>query len=81
MSNTGRIEGVARPGWYYRLMRMGAKRATGAETEPLKVLGHHSTIMTASGLYHGIAERARRVAPELKSLGTLKAAMLVGCHF
>ena len=83
MSKSGRIEGVSneKAGLYYRLMRFGAVRSTGAETEPLKVLGHHSGIMTAAGLYHGVAERAKRVPAELKLLGTLKAAMLIGCHF
>lgn len=79
----GRIEGVSGPraGWYYRLTRFIAKRTQGAETEPLRVLGHHPTVMTASGMYHSIAERARRVPAPLKSLATIKTAMLVGCHF
>ncbi len=78
-----RLEGVSikRAGWYYRLMRFLATRKQGAETEPLRVLGHHATIMTASGSYHAIAERANRVPGPLKSLAVIKTAMLVGCHF
>ena len=77
-----RIRGVGkRAGWFYRLSRFISMRTLGAETEPLRVLGHHSGVLAATGAYHMLGERAKSVPAQLKALATIKAALLVGCHF
>ena len=77
-----RIEGVGkRAGWFYRLSRFISIKTLGAETEPLRVMGHHSGVLAATGLYNTISERANSVPSDLKALATIKAAMLIGCHF
>ena len=77
-----RIEGVGeRAGWFYRLSRFISIKTLGAETEPLRVIGHHSGVLAAMGTYNMISERAKSVPADLKALATIKVALLVGCHF
>ena len=77
-----RIEAVGkRAGWFYRLSRFISMKTLGAETEPLQVIGHHSGVLAAMGVYGMIADRATSVRADLKALATIKVALLVGCHF
>lgn len=78
-----RIEGVSvkGAGLFYRFSRWISLRVNGAETEPLRILGHHSGILAATGVFQMVAERVSRVPAGLKALATLKTATLVGCHF
>ena len=77
-----RIEGVGkRANWFYRLSRFISIKSLGAETEPVRVIGHHSGLLAAMGVYNMLGERANSVPAELKALATIKVALLVGCHF
>ncbi len=77
-----RIRGVGkRAGWFYRLSRFISMRTLGAETEPLQVIGHHSGVLAAMGVYNMLGERANSVPAQLKALANIKVALLVGCHF
>jgi len=84
-----RIRGVepAEGGWFirlvYRLIRrkMRALVGVGRVPQPLKILAHHPRLMRALGHMEMGQEAARSVPAALKSLASIKAAMLIGCPF
>ena len=84
-----RMEGVSESkiGWMTRLIFWFAKRKIGKLTgearlvEPLKITAHHPKLLMALGRMEMGQDSAKSVPPALKSLASLKTAMLIGCSF
>ena len=78
-----RLAGVPpeRAGLFARLAYWFARRRLRRLPEPLTVMAHAPAILAASGGYELMLERSRLVDTRLKTLASLKAAALIGCHF
>jgi len=68
-------------GWFVRLVYALTKRKLGRVVLPVKVTAHHPRLLRAMGEMEQGQMAARSVDAALKSLASLKAAMLIGCPF
>lgn len=86
MSHMKGIE-PAQAGWFTRLVYWFVRRKFGRLTgknclpEPVKIAAHHPGLLRALGQMEGGLQAANSVPAELKLLGSLQAAMLIGCPF
>src|SRR5262249_40353991 len=77
----------AEAGWFTRLIYWFVRRNIGKVTgksrviEPVKIAAHHPRLLRAIGQMEGGVEAARSVPAALKRLGSLRAALLIGCPF
>jgi 4-carboxymuconolactone decarboxylase len=84
-----RIRGVEpeEAGWFVRLAywftRRKLKQITGKESLPeaVKILAHHRRLLRATAQMELGQEAARTLPRPLKSLASVKAALLVGCPY
>lgn len=84
-----RLNGVEprQAGWFTRLVYSIVKRKlaklTGAPRliEPTKITAHHPRLLWATGQMDLGLEAANSVPEPLKSLASIKAAMMIGCPF
>jgi 4-carboxymuconolactone decarboxylase len=84
-----RIQGVApkEAGLMTRIIYWLVKKKVGQVTgrrcmvEPIKVTAHHPRLLKAMGQMEMGQEGARTVAAHLKTLASIKSAMLIGCPF
>ena len=78
-----RIDGVndADASLVTRGLFLGAKRIAGRVPEPLRIMAHSKPVMWADGLFELALGRAHAVPMRLKTLASIKVAMLVGCVF
>jgi hypothetical protein len=67
----------------YWLVRRKVAKMTGHARllEPVKITAHHPRLLRAMGQMEMGQEAARSVPDGLKSLASIKAAMLVGCPY
>jgi hypothetical protein len=67
----------------YWLVRRKVGKLTGRPSilKPVKIAAHHPRLLRAMGQMEMGQEAARSVPVVLKSLASIKAAMLVGCPF
>ena len=65
------------------LVRRKVAKLTGrsSDLEPVKIAAHHPRLLRAVGQMEMGQEAASSVPALLKSLASIKAAMLVGCPF
>jgi hypothetical protein len=68
-------------GWFVRLIYALTKRKVGRVVLPVKVTAHHPRLLRAMGEMEQGQMAASSVDAALKSLASLKAAMLIGCPF
>jgi len=74
-------------GWFTRIVYWIVRRKVGKETgkarlvEHVKITAHHTRLLRAYGQMEMGQEAARSIPTQLKSLGSLKAAMQIGCPF
>jgi hypothetical protein len=64
-----------------RLGYLFAKRKVGAVPEPLKITAHHPRLFRAVAHMELGQEAAKQVPAPLKTLASIKVAMLIGCPF
>ena len=84
-----RIKGLEphEAGWatriIYWLVRRKIAKLTGQErvVEPVKITAHHPRLLRAMGQMEMGQDAARSVRPELKTLASIKAAMVIGCPY
>jgi len=78
-----RVAGVLpeRAGLLTRIFYRVARRMVGKIPEPMTISAHNPQIFQASGAYEFFLGRATRVPQRLKTLASIKAAMLIGCPF
>ena len=84
-----RMNGVEpdQAGWFNRLVYWFVRRKVGKLTgnarlvEPVKITAHHPRLLKAYGQMEMGQEAARSIPTPLKSLASIKAAMLIGCPF
>lgn len=76
-----RIEGVpsAKAGLFGRLAYFLTRRRLGRVITPIKILAHHPRFLRAQAHMELGQEAARGVGIQLKTLGHVKVAMMVGC--
>ena len=83
----GRIPGAdpRRQGWlssiFTRLFYALTKRKVGRIVMPVQVTAHHSKILWGYGQMEQSLLSSHLVSAELKELGQLRVATLVGCPF
>jgi hypothetical protein len=74
-------------GWFTRLIYWFVRRKFASLTgknrlvEPVKIAAHHRRLFHATGQMESGMAAANTVAAELKLLGSLYAATLIGCPF
>jgi 4-carboxymuconolactone decarboxylase len=74
-------------GWFTRLIYWVVRRKVGKMTgqnrliEPIKITAHHPRLLKALGQMETGQAAARSVPAPLKSLASIKAAILVGCPY
>jgi hypothetical protein len=68
-------------GWFTRLVYAMTRRKLGRVVDPVRVIAHHPGILWGYGQMEQSLASASRVDPELKHLGELRVATLVGCPF
>lgn len=84
-----RIKGLEphEAGFFTRLVYWFVRRSVGAVTgqsrlvEPAKIMAHHPRLLRACGDMERGQAAAKTVPSNLKTLASIKAAMLVGCPF
>ncbi len=84
-----RIKGVEghEAGLFTRLVYWLVRRSVGALTgqsrlvEPVKITAHHPRLLRAYGEMERGQAAAKTVPANLKTLASIKTAMLVGCPF
>jgi 4-carboxymuconolactone decarboxylase len=67
----------------YWLVRrnVGALAGRPSVVEPVKIVAHHPRLLRAYGDMERGQAAARTVSPRLKTLASLKTALLIGCPF
>jgi hypothetical protein len=78
-----RIKGVEphEAGWFVRLVYALTRRKVGRVVLPVKITAHHPRLLRSLGEMEQGQMAAHSVDAGLKSLASLKAAMLIGCPF
>ena len=78
-----RINGVEpeRAGLFVRFVYWMVRRKIGRVVLPIKVTAHHPRLLRAVGEMETGQMAAKSVAAGLKSLASVKTAMLIGCPF
>ena len=78
-----RIDGVEleRAGLFVRFFYWMVKRKIGRVVLPVKVAAHHPRLLRSLGEMETGQMAAKSVHAGLKSLASVKAAMLIGCPF
>ncbi len=84
-----RMNGVEpnQAGWFTKLVYWIVRRKVGKQTgkarlvEHVKITAHHTRLLRAYGQMELGQEAASSIPAPLKFLGTIKAAMLIGCPF
>ncbi|MCW2967390.1 MAG: hypothetical protein JWM71_1162 [Solirubrobacteraceae bacterium] len=76
-----RISPAPAKGVFRRYVYREAHKRYDRDLEPVGVMGHHTRLLLGMGGYEMAMEKADKVDARLKSLGELKAALLVGCEF
>jgi hypothetical protein len=78
-----RIEGAraGQIGLFARFAYWLCRRRFGKVVEPLAVAAHHAAILQGYAAYEFALGRAARVPARLKTLASIKAAILIGCPF
>lgn len=84
-----RLSGVepAQASWLtrliYRIVRRKIKQITGQDrlVEPIKIMAHHPRLLRALGAMESGQAAACLVDPALKTLASIKTAMLIGCPY
>ncbi len=78
-----RIAGVEpeRAGWFVRFVYWMVRRKVGRVVLPIKIAAHHPRLLRSVGEMEGGQIAARSVDASLKSLASVKVAMLIGCPF
>jgi 4-carboxymuconolactone decarboxylase len=84
-----RVQGIdpREASWFIRLVYWLVQRKMGQLTgkkkliEPIKIAAHHPRLLKALGQMEMGQEAARSVPETLKTLGSIKAATLVGCPY
>ncbi len=57
------------------------RKRVGRDIEPVRVMGHHTRLLTGMGGYELAMEKANKVPAQLKHLADTKVALMVGCEF
>jgi len=74
-------------GWFKRIVywivtrKVGKRTGTPRLIGPVKITAHHDRLFKAFGQMEMGQDAARSVSAPLKTLATIKAAMLIGCPF
>lgn len=78
-----RIEGLPpnKAGIYARFMYWMVKRKLGRMLEPISVTAHHPRLLRAMGAMEMGQAAAKSVNAQLKTLASIKVAMMIGCPF
>ena len=78
-----RIEGVEREraGWFVRFVYWMVRRKIGRVVLPIKITAHHPRLLRSLGEMEAGQMAATSVDAALKSLASVKVAMLIGCPF
>jgi hypothetical protein len=78
-----RINGVEpeRAGWFVRFIYWMVRRKIGRVVLPIKITAHHPRLLWSMGEMERGQMTARSVDAGLKSLASVKTAMLIGCPF
>jgi hypothetical protein len=78
-----RINGVEprQAGWFVRFVYWMVRRKLGRVVLPIKIAAHHPRLLRSVGEMEAGQMAARSVGASLKSLASVKAAMLIGCPF
>jgi hypothetical protein len=78
-----RIAGVEpqRAGWLVRFIYWMARRKIGRVVLPIKIAAHHPRLLRSLGEMEAGQMAATSVDATLKSLASVKVAMLIGCPF
>ena len=78
-----RIQGVEpeQAGWLVRFVYWMVRRKFGKVVLPIKIMAHHPRLLRALGEMETGQMAARSLDAGLKSLASIKTAMLIGCPF
>jgi hypothetical protein len=78
-----RIEGVGdrEAGWLTRVVFRLVRRKVGRMILPVRIVARQPKLLLAFAWFALAQERSRRLAPALKTLCRIKAAMRIGCPF
>jgi len=78
-----RIKGVeaAQAGWFVRFVYYMVRRKLGRVVLPIKIAAHHPRLLRSLGEMEAGQLAAHSADAGLKSLASIKTAMLIGCPF
>ncbi len=80
MARIKRVE-AHEAGWFVRLFYAITRRKIGRVVLPVKIAAHHPRLLRSLGEMEQGQMAAHSVDAALKSLASVKAAMLIGCVF
>jgi hypothetical protein len=68
-------------GWFARFIYWASRRKIGRVLTPTQVVAHHPRMLAGVVGMESAMMAAKTVPPTLKTLASIKAAMMIGCPF